>query len=192
MFLTTYIDHGVSGNDTKCPDLRGLLTHVLTLVYPGSRQAPPGRRLRGQYHHPERSLPRRDQPTSHPSGASCRGCIRPAPGLLDFYVWLVWKCWSTRQHSAHVPLFSDGGLVNQLGTDEYSSERFFRRKINSWLRQVKALWPECPAHVSSEGNHLRISPSKGISPVRPSFATIPALARSRTSQDPTLSHQAMI
>jgi len=30
MFLTTYIDHDVSGNDIKCPDLRGLLTHVLT------------------------------------------------------------------------------------------------------------------------------------------------------------------
>ena len=30
MFLTTYICHRVSGNDTKRPDLRGPLTHVLT------------------------------------------------------------------------------------------------------------------------------------------------------------------
>lgn len=93
-----------------------------------------------------------------------------APGLLDFYVWLVWKCWSARQHGAHVPLFPDGGLVNQLGTDEYSNERFFRRKTNFWLQQVKALWPECPAHISSDGNYLRIAPSNCTSPVRPSSA----------------------
>lgn len=73
-----------------------------------------------------------------------------SPGVLDFYVWLVWKCWTVRHHGAHVPLFSEWGLVNQLGTKEYSSDRFFRRKINFWLRQVKALWPECPAHVSDD------------------------------------------
>jgi hypothetical protein len=100
-----------------------------------------------------------------------------APGLLDFNVWLVWKCWSVRQHGTHVPLFADGGLVNQLGTDEYSDDRFFRRKINFWLRQVKALWPECPAHISSEGNYLRIALSNGPSPVRPAFATLAALPR---------------
>jgi hypothetical protein len=107
-----------------------------------------------------------------------------APGLLDFYVWLVWKCWSVRQHGAHVPLFSDGGLVNQLGTDGYSRGRFFRRKINCWLRQVKALWPECPAHVSRDGKRLQIAPSNGASPVRaipskPSTYTHPATAMSR-------------
>src|ERR1019366_4054740 len=30
MFLTTYVRHRVSGNDTKRPDLRGPLTHLLT------------------------------------------------------------------------------------------------------------------------------------------------------------------
>jgi hypothetical protein len=103
-----------------------------------------------------------------------------APGLLDFYVWLSWKCWSARQHGAHMPLFSDGGLVNQLGTDEYSDDRFFRRKINFWLRQVKALWPECPAHVSSDGNYLRIAPSSGPSPVRPQSAALASTAIPKT------------
>jgi hypothetical protein len=107
-----------------------------------------------------------------------------APGLLDFYVWLVWKCWTVRQHRVDVPLFSDRGLVNQLGTYDYSSERFFRRKINFWLRQVKALWPECPAHVSSDGKRLQIAPWSGVSPVRampskPSSYTDPTRSRSR-------------
>jgi hypothetical protein len=47
-----------------------------------------------------------------------------SPGVLDFDVWLGWKCWSARQHGAHVPLFSEWGLVNQLGTREYSSRTF--------------------------------------------------------------------
>ena len=75
-----------------------------------------------------------------------------SPGVLDFYVWLVRKCWAARQHGARVPLFSQWGLVSQLGAKEYSSDRFFRRKINFWLRQVKALWPECPANVYQDGN----------------------------------------
>ena len=95
--------------------------------------------------------------------------------LLDFYVWLVWKCWSARQRGAPVPLFSVGGLVNQLGTDEYSSERFFQRKANFCLRQVKALWPKCPAQVSRDGKYLRIAPSIGPSPVRPTSAALSAL-----------------
>jgi hypothetical protein len=107
-----------------------------------------------------------------------------APGLLDFDVWLVWKCWSARQHGALVPLFSDGGLVNQLGTDEYSRERFFRRKINFWLRQVKVLWPESSARVSSDGNYLQIAPLSGSSPVRPAPATLSGLTPTATPKTP--------
>ncbi|MBZ5668183.1 MAG: hypothetical protein LAO04_00415 [Acidobacteriia bacterium] len=90
-----------------------------------------------------------------------------SPGVLDFYIWLVWKCWTVRHHGAHVPLFSEWGLANQLGTREYSSDRFFRRKINFWLRQVKALWPDCPAHISDDGRCLLLAPSRGASRVKP-------------------------
>jgi hypothetical protein len=90
-----------------------------------------------------------------------------SPGVLDFYIWLVWKCWTARQHGAHVPLFSQWGLVYQLGTREYSDDRFFRRKINFWLRHVKALWPGCSAHVSDDGDYLLIEPSRDASPIKP-------------------------
>src|ERR1017187_4444655 len=39
-----------------------------------------------------------------------------SPGVLDFYVWLVWKSWAARQHGAPVPLFSEWGLASQLGS----------------------------------------------------------------------------
>lgn len=76
-----------------------------------------------------------------------------APGVLDLYVWLVWKTWSLKDHCVRIPLFGVGGLSEQLGTEEYSANRFFRRKIHHWLR-VQTLWPECPASISQDGWNL--------------------------------------
>lgn len=83
-----------------------------------------------------------------------------APGLLDFYVWLVWKSWTVNGTPARIPLFAPNGLSEQLGTSEYSGDRFFRRKISRWLRQVKALWPECPASISKDGRSLIVRSSR--------------------------------
>lgn len=66
-----------------------------------------------------------------------------------------------------MPLFSEWGLANQLGTIEYIDDRFFRAKTNPRHRHVMALWPVCAAHVSSDGNYLPIALSKGASQVRP-------------------------
>src|SRR5499427_7464300 len=64
-----------------------------------------------------------------------------APGVLDLYLWLVWKTWSLNRSAVRIPLFSTGGLADQLGTREYCADRFFRRKLNHWLSQIKILWP---------------------------------------------------
>jgi hypothetical protein len=74
-----------------------------------------------------------------------------APGVLDLYVWLVWKTWTLNGQSVRIPLFGAGGLSAQLGTDDYCADRFFRRKIRRWLGEVQALWPECPARLSADG-----------------------------------------
>lgn len=58
------------------------------------------------------------------------------------------------------PLFSTGGLADQLGTREYCADRFFRRKLNRWLSEIKTLWPECPATVSKDGHILVLYSSK--------------------------------
>ena len=56
--------------------------------------------------------------------------------------------------------FLTGGLAKQLGTREYCADRFFRRKLNRWLSEIKTLWPECPAAVSKDGNILVLNSSK--------------------------------
>jgi hypothetical protein len=82
-----------------------------------------------------------------------------APGVLDLYLWLVWRTWSLNGNAGHIPLFLTGGLADQLGDREYCAGRFFRRKLNYWLRQIKALWPECPARIAKDGQTLVLNSS---------------------------------
>jgi hypothetical protein len=89
-----------------------------------------------------------------------------APGVLDFYIWLVWKSWTVNGAPARIPLFGPGGLQSQLGTAGYCLDRYFRRKINSWLRYLKAFWPECPVRLSNDGSMLTVASSRQASAVR--------------------------
>lgn len=92
-----------------------------------------------------------------------------APGLLDFYVWLVWKSWSLRGHTVRIPLLGPGGLTEQLGNAPYAIERTFRLTISRWLRTVTALWPQCPASISEDGHALLVRSSHSASAVRRRF-----------------------
>ena len=82
-----------------------------------------------------------------------------APGVLDFYVWLVWKSFTLRGHTARIPLLGPSGLAAQLGNAPYAVERTFRLTLQRWLRTVRALWPECPANLSGDGGSLIIRTS---------------------------------
>jgi hypothetical protein len=91
-----------------------------------------------------------------------------APGVLDFYIWLVWKSWTIHGAPAHIPLVGPGSLKEQLGVADYPLERTFRLTLHRWLRTVRALWPECPARLSEHGSFLVLSPSRAAGPIRPS------------------------
>jgi hypothetical protein len=43
-----------------------------------------------------------------------------APGVLDFYVWLVWKSFALCGHTAKIPLLGPSGLAAQLGNAPYA------------------------------------------------------------------------
>jgi Plasmid encoded RepA protein len=83
-----------------------------------------------------------------------------APGVLDFYMWLVWRTWTINTGSVSVPLVAERGLNEQLGSERYTEPRFFRAKVRGWLRQVKALWPECPSSISPDGLSIQIQSSR--------------------------------
>ena len=90
-----------------------------------------------------------------------------APGVLDFYMWLVWKSWTVNGRPATVQLVAEHGLNEQLGTVEYAQPRLFRFKVRTWLRQVKALWPECPAAVSPTGDSIIVQSSRKSPAIKP-------------------------
>ena len=83
-----------------------------------------------------------------------------SPGVLDFYVWLAWKSWVLKTGKALIPLFAPGGLREQLGCRIHPEDRFLRRKINQWLRVIRAHWPQCPAEISLDGQSLTILSSR--------------------------------
>lgn len=90
-----------------------------------------------------------------------------APGVLDFYMWLVWKSWTVNGHAAAVPLIPANGLNEQLGSAEYAQPRLFRFKVSTWPGQIKALWPECLADVSPAGDSIIILSSGRNPAIRP-------------------------
>src|SRR5215472_10578998 len=103
--------------------------------------------------------------------------LASSPGVLDFYIWVAWKSWVLESARIRVPLFSFGGLKEQLGCQIHAEDRFLRRKLNQWLRVIRAHWPQCPAGISADGQSLIISSSKSspaLHPVQmnltPSFA----------------------
>jgi hypothetical protein len=82
-----------------------------------------------------------------------------APGLLDFYIWIVWKSWTLRNGIARIPLFGPHGLQGQLGAAHYSRNKRFRQTLRRWLRRIKVLWPECPAQLSQDLKALMVRSS---------------------------------
>ena len=97
-----------------------------------------------------------------------------APGILDFYLWLVWKSWTLNGQPARIAIVGNGGLNEQLGSKEYSLDRRFRHIVVSWLRKVKVFWPECPAAISENRRLLIVSSSRN-SPAIKSVPPPPAL-----------------
>jgi hypothetical protein len=44
----------------------------------------------------------------------------------------------------------------------YSRPRCFREQPDQWLKLVRALWPGCPAHVTSDGRHLAVERANSL------------------------------
>ncbi len=89
--------------------------------------------------------------------------LSDAPGNLDFYMWLSWRCYKCTQ-TEYINLCGPGGLEQQMGMTDYTRERRFKQKIREWLQVTRHFWPACPASISVDGKYLIISPGKAIAP----------------------------
>ena len=80
--------------------------------------------------------------------------LASAPAVLDLYMWLSYRCFKAKGPES-IPIFGRFGL-GQLGSVEYSRPRRFRGMLEQWLGTIRAIWPECPAKISSDGQRLLI------------------------------------
>lgn len=92
-----------------------------------------------------------------------------SPAVLDLYMWLSYRCFKAKSVEK-IPLFGQFGLANQIGTVEYSRPRRFRGMLEQWLGTIRAIWPECPAQISSDGQSIRIAPATSIVPAEARYA----------------------
>lgn len=98
---------------------------------------------------------------SIPTDLEAAKALSSAPAALDLYMFLSYRCFNA-SGSERVPIFGAHGLVNQLGSADYARPRKFRERLEKWLELVRALWPDCGARVSSDGNYLLVKPSIAV------------------------------
>lgn len=101
--------------------------------------------------------------TSHPIPTDLEAVkvLAGAPAVLDLFMWLSYRCHLAQQEES-IPIFGAFGLVQQLGSVEYTRRWRFRIKLEQWLDTIRVLWPQFPAHIAAEGNYLKIKPAAAV------------------------------
>lgn len=87
--------------------------------------------------------------------------LAACPAVLDLYMWLTYRCFKATTSEA-IPIFGEFGLAGQIGTVEYSRPRRFRAMLEQWLRTIRSIWPDCPAHVSGCGEKLVVAHAEAV------------------------------
>ena len=93
-----------------------------------------------------------------------------APGVLDLFVWLSYRCFTAKGQES-IPLFGLVGLTRQIGCVDYSRPRRFRAMLDQWLTTIRAVWPECPARIDSSGEHLVVSHKLSVTAAKIKYST---------------------
>jgi hypothetical protein len=101
--------------------------------------------------------------TAHPIPADLEAVkvLAGAPAVLDLFMWLSYRCFVARGREA-IPLLGPFGLASQIGSIEYARARRFREKLDQWLKIIRVLWPECPAHLSKDGRSLIVDRGRAV------------------------------
>jgi hypothetical protein len=81
--------------------------------------------------------------------------LAASAAILDLYMWLSYRSFKAKGTES-IPIFGEFGLANQLGCVEYSRPRRFRAMLEQWLETIRAIWPQCPARIVSNGQSIEI------------------------------------
>lgn len=89
--------------------------------------------------------------------------LAASPAVLDLFMWLSYRCFTAKGVES-IPLFGDFGLANQIGTTDYSRPRRFRAMVEQWLGTIRALWPQCPARITADGQSIVVKHAPAVLP----------------------------
>jgi hypothetical protein len=77
--------------------------------------------------------------------------LSDSPSALDFYTWLADRSYRVRpDRYSRVPFFGREGLAEQLGAPVDGDPRDFRKRVRSWVTQLRDAWMGFPG-VLPEG-----------------------------------------
>jgi Plasmid encoded RepA protein len=101
--------------------------------------------------------------TAHPIPADLEAVkvLAGSPAVLDLFMWLSYRCFLAKGPEA-IPLLGPFSLASQIGSIEYARPRRFREKLDQWLDSIRVLWPECPAHISADGQSLVVNRASAV------------------------------
>jgi hypothetical protein len=98
-----------------------------------------------------------------PTDLEAAKALSSSPAALALFMWLSYRCFTARGRE-RVPLFGDFGLISQLGSAECARPRKFRERLEGWLGLVRAMWPECPAFIDTDGTGLFLGRAQAVLP----------------------------
>ncbi len=82
-------------------------------------------------------------------GSVVAGCVaRRKLGALDLYLWQVGA-----RRPACIEVFGEDGLLCRLSS-KARDPRKARQQLRCWQSIIVELWPECPNHLSDDGNRF--------------------------------------
>ena len=81
--------------------------------------------------------------------------LSDSPSTLDFYVWLVARAYRVRpDRYVNVPYFGRGGLGELIGVNGWDDPRDFRKRVRSWVAQLRDCWVSMPAVIQDKQDAL--------------------------------------
>jgi len=81
--------------------------------------------------------------------------LTDSPSTLDFYVWLTERAYRVRpDRYVRVEYFGRGGLGERLGVTGWRDPRDFRKRVRSWVGQLRQCWMSLPAVIQEKEDAL--------------------------------------
>jgi hypothetical protein len=119
--------------------------------------------------------------------------LKESPAALDLYLWQAWRSYRLtrrKQKPVEVPVFGEGGLLAQLGS-EVEEPRKARQLLRHWQELVKLVWRGCPNELNEEASVLRVRAGMAVHPGArlelPGVSRTPPSPRPFTGEVPDLS-----